>query len=220
MTDNQLIVFVKNLIPGTVKTRLAKDIGQDMAMEVYKELVSYTSEITDKVKDTDRAVYYSEYVELWDFFDDEKYQKSLQEGKDLGQKMLNAFYDAFENGYLKAVLIGSDIPDISKKVIMEAYEKLDKYDVVVGPAEDGGYYLIGMKDAHKELFDDMIYGHDKVLEDLLEAAEDKNLTVGRLKTLFDLDTKADMKKAGIEIVLEEEDELGDGSEGLDPLDSY
>ncbi|MFZ9046415.1 MAG: TIGR04282 family arsenosugar biosynthesis glycosyltransferase [Cyclobacteriaceae bacterium] len=220
MTDNQLIVFVKNLIPGTVKTRLAKDIGQDMAMEVYKELVSYTSEITDKIKGIDRVIYYSEYVELWDFFDDKKYQKSLQEGKDLGQKMLNAFYDAFENGYQKAVLIGSDVPDISKKVIMDAYEKLDKYDVVVGPAEDGGYYLIGMKDAHKELFEDFAYSHNQVLEELLDAAEDKNLAVGEVKTLFDLDTKADMKKAGIEIVLEEEDDTGTAPFDFDPLDEY
>lgn len=220
MTDNQLIVFVKNLIPGTVKTRLAKDIGQDMAMEVYKELVSYTSEVTDKVKDTDRVVYYSQYVELWDFFNDEKYQKSLQEGKDLGQKMLNAFYDAFENGYLKAVLIGSDTPDLSKKIIMEAFKQLDDHDVVVGPAEDGGYYLIGMKDAHKELFEDKTYSHDKVLEELLEAAEDKGLKVAQLETLFDLDTKADMKKAGIEIVTEEEDDLGDSAGDFDPMDDY
>lgn len=220
MTDNQLIVFVKNLIPGTVKTRLAKDIGQDMAMEVYKELVSYTSEVTDKVKDTDRVVYYSQYVELWDFFNDEKYQKSLQEGKDLGQKMLNAFYDAFENGYLKAVLIGSDTPDLSKKIIMEAFKQLDDHDVVVGPAEDGGYYLIGMKDAHKELFEDRTYSHDKVLEELLEAAEDKDLKVAQLETLFDLDTKADMKKAGVEIVTEEEDDLGDSAGDFDPMDDY
>lgn len=211
MTENQLIVFVKNLIPGTVKTRLAKDIGQDLAMEVYKELVSYTSEITDKIKDIDRVVYYSQYVEMWDFFDDEKYQKSLQEGNELGQKMLNAFYDSFENGYKKAILIGSDVPDLSKKVIMDAYAKLDDHDLVVGPAEDGGYYLIGMKDAHKELFENLTYGHDSVLQDLMDAAEDKDLKVAQVKTLFDLDTKADMKKAGIEIVTEDEDDLSQES---------
>jgi rSAM/selenodomain-associated transferase 1 len=206
MNDNQLITFVKNLIPGTVKTRLAKDIGQDLAMEVYKELVSYTSDITDKVKEVDKVVYYSQYVEMWDFFSDEKYQKKVQEGNDLGQKMLNAFYDSFEDGYSKAILIGSDIPDLSKKVIVEAFEKLDDHDMVVGPAEDGGYYLIGLKDAHKELFEDMEYGHDKVFEELMDAAEDKNLKVATVKTLLDLDTKEDMKKAGIEIVVEDEED--------------
>lgn len=220
MTDNQLIIFVKNLIPGTVKTRLAKEIGQDMAMEVYKELVAYTSEVTDKIKDTDRAVYYSQYVELWDFFNDEKYHKSIQEGNELGQKMLNAFYDSFENGYLKAVLIGSDAPDISKKIISEAFEKLNDHDLVVGPAEDGGYYLIGMKDAHPELFEGKTYSHNKVYEELIAAADDKNLSIATLPMLYDLDTKADMKKAGIEIVLEDESDQEDDLGGYDPDTDY
>jgi hypothetical protein len=217
MNNNQLIVFVKNLIPGMVKTRLAKDIGQDMAMEVYKELVSFTAEISDKVKDVDKAVYYSLYVEMWDFFNDEKYQKSIQQGNDLGQRMLNAFYDAFEEGYEKVVLIGSDTPDISKKLIVEAYAKLDDSDVVVGPAEDGGYYLIGMKDAHKELFEGMTYSHADVYQELIEAAEDMSLKVSTIQTLFDIDTVDDMKKAGIEIVdgeHEEEDPADEHDEEL------
>ncbi|MFT7018501.1 MAG: rSAM/selenodomain-associated transferase 1 [Cyclobacteriaceae bacterium] len=189
-----------------VKTRLAKDIGQDMAMEVYKELVSFTAEISDKVKNVDKAVYYSLYVEMWDFFNDEKYQKSIQQGNDLGQRMLNAFYDAFEEGYEKVVLIGSDTPDISKKLIIEAYAKLDDSDVVVGPAEDGGYYLIGMKDAHKELFEGMTYSHADVYQELMETAEDMSLKVSTIQTLFDIDTVDDMKKAGIEIVDGEHDD--------------
>lgn len=203
MSKNLLVVFVKNLIPGSVKTRLAKDIGTDMAMEVYKELVSYTSEITDKV-DTLKAVYYSEYVEMWDFFNDEKYTKHLQEGKDLGQKMLNSFYDAFENDHDKMVLIGSDIPDLSKKVINDAFKKLDDNDLVVGPAEDGGYYLIGMKKPHESLFEGMEYGTDRVLSDLLEEADNLSLKVAQTDMLFDLDTVADMKKAGIEIIYEDD----------------
>lgn len=221
MNSNQLIVLVKNLIPGTVKQRLAKEIGEDLAMEVYKELVSYTAEITDKVKDVDKVVYYSQYVELWDFFSDEKYQKKIQEGNDLGQRMLNAFYDSFEDGYSKAVLIGSDIPDISKAVITEAFAKLDDHDVVIGPAEDGGYYLIGMKDAHKELFEDLEYGHNKVYHELVEAAENKGLKIATVKTLFDLDTKADMKKAGIEIVVEdEEDEFSSEFKDQEGFDDF
>jgi hypothetical protein len=205
MSKNLLAVFVKNLIPGTVKTRLAEDIGMDMAMEVYKELVSYTSEVTDKIK-TDKAVYYSEYVELWDFFNDEKYTKHVQQGNELGQRMLNAFYDAFEEEYDKMVLIGSDIPDISKKIIEEAFEKLDDHDLVVGPAEDGGYYLIGAKHAVPSLFEGKEYGHDKVLEELLAEADNIGMKTAKVQTLFDLDTKADMKKAGIQIVYEDDPE--------------
>lgn len=208
MTKEQLVVFVKNLIPGTVKTRLAEDIGMDLAMEVYKELVANTSEVTDKVT-VDKAVYYSEYVELYDFFNDETYQKHIQQGDDLGQRMLNAFFDSIEDGYEKVVLIGSDIPDISKKIIDDAFAKLEDHDVVVGPAEDGGFYLIGMKNAHKALFEDKTYSHPKVYEELIETIEDVGMSYATTKTLFDLDTKGDMKKAGIQIVYEDNDEDSD-----------
>ena len=161
--------------------------------------------MADKIKH-DKAVYYSDYVERWDFFDDEKYRKHIQEGRDLGQCMLNAFYDAFEAGHEKMVLVGSDIPDISKSIIEEAFKKLDDADVVVGPAEDGGYYLLGLKDAHASLFEGKTYSHDKVLEELLEEAEDAELKVARLKTLFDIDNKEDMVKAGIQIVYEDEED--------------
>ncbi|MFY0688756.1 MAG: TIGR04282 family arsenosugar biosynthesis glycosyltransferase [Cyclobacteriaceae bacterium] len=210
MSKDLLIVFVKNLIPGSVKRRLAEDIGMDLAMEVYKELVAATAEVTDKVK-MDRAIYYSEYVELYDFFDDTKYQKHIQEGKDLGQRMLNAIFDGIENEYDKVVLIGTDIPELTPKLINIAFETLNKHDVVVGPANDGGYYLVGMKDAHNNLFEGKEYSHDKVHEELVEEAEDAGLSIGLLPTLTDIDTKEDMKAVGIEIVYEDEDD----SESLD-----
>ncbi len=208
MSKDLLIVFVKNLIPGQVKTRLAEGIGMDLAMEVYKELVANTAEVTDKLK-TEKAVYYSDYVEKWDFFDDEKYEKRIQEGKDLGQCMLNAFYDAVEAEYDKVILIGSDIPEISKKIIQEAFTKLDESDVVVGPAEDGGYYLIGMKDAHESLFTDKTYSHDKVYDELISEIENAGLKFTAVTKLLDLDTKEDMQKAGIQIIYEEDEEEED-----------
>jgi uncharacterized protein len=201
-------VFVKNLIPGTVKTRLAKDLGMDLAMEVYKELVGITAQATDFVK-VDKCVYYSEYVELEDQFDDEKYNKHIQEGKELGQRMQNAFYDAFEAGYDKMILIGSDVPDISSEIIEAGFKQLDKNDIVIGPSEDGGFYLIGMKIAHENLLSHQNYGHDEVLENLLEEVESRDLSVARLKELIDIDTQEDMKKAGIEIVFEEDEDLNE-----------
>jgi rSAM/selenodomain-associated transferase 1 len=205
MSKDLLIVFVKNLIPGAVKQRLAEDIGMDLAMEVYKELVAATAETTDKLK-MDRAIYYSEYVELYDFFDDTKYQKHIQEGRDLGQRMLNAISDGIENDYEKVVLIGTDVPELTPKIVNQAFDILDKQDIVVGPANDGGYYLIGMKDAHNILFEGKEYSHDKVKEELIDEAEDADLSIGLLSTLTDIDTKADMKEVGIEIVYEDEDD--------------
>ena len=208
MSKDVVAVFVKNLIPGTVKTRLAKDLGMDLAMEVYKELVGITAQATDFVK-VDKCVYYSEYVELEDKFDDEKYNKHIQEGKELGQRMQNAFYDAFEAGYDKMILIGSDVPDISSEIIEAGFKQLDKNDIVIGPSEDGGFYLIGMKIAHENLLSHQNYGHDEVLENLLEEVESRDLSVARLKELIDIDTQEDMKKAGIEIVFEEDEDLNE-----------
>lgn len=208
MSNQQLIVFVKNLIPGTVKTRLADEIGTDLALEVYKNLVMHTSDVTDKLK-MDRAIYYSEYVELYDFFDDEVYSKHIQEGDDLGQRMLNAFFDGIEDGYEKVVLVGSDVPGLSQKIIQDAFVQLDDHDVVIGPAEDGGYYLIGMKNAHKQLFEGMEYSNPNVFQELVSAVESSGMKYATTETLIDLDTKEDMKKAGIEIVYEEGDDTGE-----------
>ena len=210
MSKEVLSIFVKNLIPGTVKTRLAVDLGMDLAMEIYKELVGITAEVTDVLK-LNKCVYYSEYIESHDQFDDAKYQKHIQEGKNLGQRMQNCFYDAFELGFDKMILIGSDTPDITDKIISQGFAALDKHDVVIGPAQDGGFYLIGMKEPHENLLNKQAYGHDEVLNELLDEIEDRDLSVFKLPTLIDIDVKDDLKKAGIEIVFEDEDDIDENN---------
>ena len=206
MSKEVLSIFVKNLIPGTVKTRLAKDLGIDVAIEIYKELVRITAEATNNLK-IDKCVYYSEYIESNDQFDDAKYQKHIQEGKDLGQRMQNCFYDAFELNFDKIILIGSDTPDITDQIISQGFAELDKHDIIIGPAHDGGFYLIGMKEPHENLLNKRTYGHEQVLNELLNEIENRNLSVFKLPTLIDIDVKDDLKKAGIEIVFEDEDDF-------------
>ena len=206
MSKEVLSIFVKNLIPGTVKTRLAKDLGIDVAIEIYKELVRITAEATNTLK-IDKCVYYSEYIESNDQFDDAKYQKHIQEGKDLGQRMQNCFYDAFELNFDKIILIGSDTPDITDQIISQGFAELDKHDIIIGPAQDGGFYLIGMKEPHENLLNKRTYGHEEVLNELLNEIENRNLSVFKLPTLIDIDVKDDLKKAGIEIVFEDEDDF-------------
>jgi len=206
MSKEILSIFVKNLIPGTVKTRLAKDLGIDVAIEIYKELVRITAEATNTLK-IDKCVYYSEYIESNDQFDDAKYQKHIQEGKDLGQRMQNCFYDAFELNFDKIILIGSDTPDITDQIISQGFAELDKHDIIIGPAQDGGFYLIGMKEPHENLLNKRTYGHEEVLNELLNEIENRNLSVFKLPTLIDIDVKDDLKKAGIEIVFEDEDDF-------------
>ena len=206
MSKEVLSVFVKNLIPGTVKTRLAKDLGIDVAIEIYKELVGITAEVTDTLK-FDKYIYYSEYIESNDQFDNAKYQKHIQEGKDLGQRMQNCFYDAFELDFDKIILIGSDTPNITGQIISQGFAELDKHDIIIGPAQDGGFYLIGMKEPHENLLNKQTYGHKEVLNELLDEIENRNLSVFKLPTLIDIDVKDDLKKAGIEIVFEDEDDF-------------
>lgn len=196
MTDRLLMIFVKNLIPGMVKTRLAEKIGIDRALDVYMELVHHTHKITKKLE-VDKAVYYSEYVEIEDIWDNGDYELNAQKGFTLGEKMSTAFDEAFDS-YQKVIIIGSDCYDLSSKLINTAYEMLEENDVVVGPAKDGGYYLLGMKEYLPQLFEGKEYSHENVYKELMEEAEDLELSVYTLPTLSDVDTFEDLQATDID----------------------
>ena len=151
MTKNLLMIFTRNPELGKVKTRLAKTIGNQKALEVYKFLLDKTKEVTQQVT-ADKAVYYSVKIRENDIWDATVFQKYQQYGDDLGERMQNAFEDAFKNGYEKVAIIGSDLFDITPNHIQTAFDKLDTNDVVIGPAEDGGYYLLACKKVHPKVF--------------------------------------------------------------------
>lgn len=196
MSNSLLMIFVKNLIPGMVKTRLAEDIGIDKALDVYMELVHHTNKITRKIE-VNKAVYYSEYVEIEDIWDTGDYDLNVQKGMTLGEKMSNAFDEAFDS-HNKVILIGSDCYELNSKTVKVAFEMLEDHDVVVGPASDGGYYLIGMKEYIPQLFADKDYSTDTVLKELLAEAEELELAVYQLPVLNDIDTFDDLKESGID----------------------
>lgn len=196
-SENLLIIFVKNLIPGKVKTRLAKEIGIDGALDVYKYLVEYAYEIT-KDLDYAKAVFYSEYVEIEDTWDTNEYKLFVQKGNDLGERMLNAFAHAFNKKFKKVVIIGSDCYELKPKHIEEAFEQLDHHDVVIGPATDGGYYLIGMNKLYPQLFHGKKYSNENVLSDVLTEIGEMNADFHLLPELSDIDTFQDLKDSGID----------------------
>ena len=148
MNKALVIIFVKNSIPGTVKTRLAKTIGDKNACDIYDTLVDLTRK-TVKNLNLDKQVYFSRSIEAshWDGF-----EKRIQQGTDLGARMFNAFNNGFKKGYEQIVLIGSDLPDISTDLIKKAFHNLHQNDLVFGPAQDGGYYLIGMSKLQAQVF--------------------------------------------------------------------
>lgn len=187
---NLLIIFTRNPVLGKVKKRLAKTVGDKTALDIYTFLLKKTKEITLD-SPCDKVVYYSEKIIKNDIWNCNSFRKEVQFGEDLGAKMKNSFYDAFENNYRKVVLIGSDIYDLESYHINEAFKKLETNDVVMGPALDGGYYLIGLKKMHPKIFDNKKWGSSTVRKDTLKNLE--KVDVHLLPILNDVDVIEDIE---------------------------
>lgn len=190
MDDLHLIIFIKNPVLGKVKTRLAAGIGDKEALEVYMQLLEITRGVALKVNCT-RNVFSSDEI-ISDDWEDDKFNKFVQEGEDLGERMKNAFEQVFALGAKKAVIIGSDCPQLTSAIVQEAFVKLDACDVVIGPASDGGYYLLGMKLMHVGLFNEMEWSTDRVRTETLQRIVQQQLTYSLLQVLTDIDTAQDL----------------------------
>lgn len=191
MEENHLIIFVKNPVLGKVKTRLAAGIGNEKALEIYLQLLALTRTVSETVNCT-RHVFYSDEIEN-DAWDDDKFNKHVQEGDDLGERMKNAFAKVFALGAKKAVIIGSDCPQLTSEIVVESFRILNENDVVIGPAEDGGYYLLGMKNLHAFLFENKEWSTDSVFKDTVIDLTKNQLNYGRSPQLSDLDTVQDLR---------------------------
>ena len=189
-SKNSLIIFTRNPILGKVKTRLAKSVGNEIALEIYQFLLNKTKEVTLNIP-ADKVVFYSEEITNKDIWDATIYKKELQKGRDLGAKMSNAFKTCFKDGYEKVVLIGSDLFDLEEFHIREAFEKLEKNDAVIGPALDGGYYLLGLKKMHPKIFMNKNLGTATVRKNTMKNLEKVNVHL--LPILNDVDVIEDIK---------------------------
>lgn len=190
MNKNLLLIFTRNPELGKAKTRLAKSIGDEKALEIYKFLLDKTKEITQDLT-CDKAVYYSVKVRENDIWDGKIYQKHQQFGNDLGERMHNAFKNSFENEYEKVLIIGSDLYDLTPEIINSAFTELDNNDVVLGPAEDGGYYLLGMKKLYPKIFQNKDWGTSSVRTETLNDLQKQ--TVHLLPMLNDVDVLEDIQ---------------------------
>lgn len=183
-----LIVFVKNIIFGKVKTRLASTIGHEAALKVYDELVKITEQETRKVNAT-RHIYFSETIVPYIWKDDEKF---IQKGPDLGARMMYAFLHGFEQGYNRVIVVGSDLPNITKEIIEYGFEQLKTNDIVLGPATDGGYYLLGMSRIHPLIFENKPWSKSTLLGATLQQLAKQDKTVALLSPMNDVDTYEDL----------------------------
>lgn len=188
MSKDLVIVFVKNIKLGKVKTRLAKTIGHQAAIEVYKALLNVTESATKNLKIPIRVYFSDEVIKTkWG-----NNFKAVQKGSDLGERMKNAFLKGFEDGFDRIVLIGSDLPDINASHILKGLNALERTQVVFGPAVDGGYYLVGMSKMNIQIFENKPWSQSNLLEETLLELHKLNISVSTLDELNDVDTYEDL----------------------------
>ncbi len=188
--ENLLLIFAKNVVLGKAKTRLAKTVGDTAAFNVYCRLVEITEQESQKLKDADIHVYFSDepIQSLWS--NEKQY---VQEGADLGIRMRNAFEEGFRQGYRHIIGIGTDLPDLNAMVMTEALNSLKNHDTVFGPSDDGGYYVIGMNKMIPEIFINKPWSTELLLETTLKEIQSLHLSTHLLPVLNDVDTIEDLR---------------------------
>lgn len=192
-----IIVFIKNPRLGHVKTRLAKDVGDEKALEIYLKLTAHTKTVLSAVPYVNRNVYYSEFVDDEDDWSADKFIKGLQSSGDLGDRIKHAFSEVFAQNE-KVIIIGSDCAQLTADHIQQAIDALDNNNVVIGPSLDGGYYLLGMDSNYQFLFEDIVWSTESVFKTTKNKALAQKLTVTEIEKLSDIDYIEDWKKYGLE----------------------
>ena len=195
---NPVVVFLKAPVRSGVKTRLAETLGDDLTLELYR---CFVMDILEKAEQAgclslcfhpaENEMLVRAFLEQWSRGKTLRWM--AQNGGDLGEKMSGAFASEFENGCDKAVLIGSDIPDLPLNFIAEAFEALEHSQAVIGPSTDGGYYLIGFKRSgfSPEFFRGMAWSTPSVCEKTLEIMGKNHINCHMLPFWRDVDTGED-----------------------------
>ena len=195
--DQALLIFIKNPEKGKVKTRLAQTAGNDKALIIYKALLQHTRKITSTIK-ASRYLFYSNFIDQHDLWSAVDFIKMQQEGTNLGARMKNAFAMAFEK-HQKVIIIGSDCASLNTAIINQAFRLLDDHDFVVGPAIDGGYYLLGMRQHNLTIFEEIAWSTANVFPSTIKKIEHLSASYTLLPTLSDIDTESDWNKYGWEL---------------------
>lgn len=188
-TSEAIIIFIRNPELGKVKTRLAGEVGDEAALAIYRHLLQHTYKVVQQ-SPAAKLVGYSNEIIAKDLWQGSSFQKFKQKGEDLGERMLTAFQDAFNSGFDRVIIIGSDLMSLDKKHIEGAFRALHQNKVVIGPAIDGGYYLLGLTQIPPAIFKDKNWGTSTVLKETLANLDTKEYQL--LEPLNDIDYKEDM----------------------------
>jgi len=188
MGEENLIVFVKAPRPGAVKTRLAKAIGEFEAAAAYGRLVETLLNQLRGLRELELCFCPDDAAGEVRHWLKKGWSSHPQGGGDLGERLHSAFQRVFQAGAKRVVIIGSDCPAISVEDIREAWDGLRSHDVVLGPATDGGYWLIGLRQLQPDLFRGVRWSTENVFPETMQRAQDAGLSVRLLRELADVDT--------------------------------
>lgn len=191
MAGKVLLIFIRNPELGKVKTRLAATVGNENALKVYEELLRYTQQITQNLPFR-KVLYYAGEVRKEDRWPHAVYEKQLQTSGDLGQKMLAAFTETFAAGAERVVLIGSDCYELTSEILETAFRQLQNHDAVIGPAADGGYYLLGFSRLNPCVFQNKNWSTATVFKETVWDLEKANFSYFVLPELNDVDEEKDL----------------------------
>ena len=191
MKKNALLIFVRNPELGKVKTRLAATLGNENALIIYQELLRHTRKITEYLP-VRKLLFYADEIQENDNWPKENFERFQQAPGDLGIKMQAAFMGAFALGAKHVILIGSDCYEMTSETILEAFEKLKTHDAVIGPAVDGGYYLIGFSRPNNTVFEDKTWSTNTVFKDTIQDLENYGFSYFSLPFLNDVDEEKDL----------------------------
>ena len=191
MPPDSTLLFLRAPRIGTVKTRLARDLGDQPALAAYRHLLDHLHRALRNVSRIQLCVTpddASAEVEPWRH---PGWTVAPQGPGDLGARLARAIQSHLDGGAPSVVIIGSDCPQVQPSDLEEAHRQLRDHDVVLGPATDGGYWLIGVRRFLPALFESMPWGTDVVLAETLRRAHHAGRTVAILRTLSDIDTAED-----------------------------
>ena len=189
--DTLLILFIRAPRPGSVKTRIAATVGPEAALTIYQDMVGTLIANLKGLPDVELRFTPDNGLEEIIPWLQPGWTARAQGSGDLGDRMERAFAEAFQSRFNKVALIGSDCPEINLQDIQTAWGELDEKDLVLGPAADGGYWLIAMKRLSASLFTKISWSTSLVLDQTLEQANNAGIQHRLLATRVDIDTEAD-----------------------------
>ncbi|MEG3896238.1 MULTISPECIES: TIGR04282 family arsenosugar biosynthesis glycosyltransferase [unclassified Microcoleus] len=204
MMPEKLIVFTRYPEPGTTKTRLIPVLGKAGAANLHRLMTQRTIACALSIQKSRRLSVEIHHTggspqQMQDWLGTDLIYQNQIDG-DLGAKMTAAFQKSFDSGVDKAAIIGTDCPDLKAEIMAQAFEELSQHDLVLGPAKDGGYYLIGLRRSIPELFDGINWGTSEVFASTLAIAQNLDLNIAYLLSLADIDRPEDLLGLDINIL--------------------